>query len=156
MERSKGNRDTGKEYARRGQITLFILLALALIIIGGVVSYLTFYQGVERSEIKQIISGTEESRIIEPSIDICIYDIVKEGLQTLGMRGGYIDPLNTFPLFKSLYKLKGISKPKLPVVKKLQEETFFYTMFHGLPLTDQDIHDVSDAFHKVWENRSEL
>lgn len=69
---------------------------------------------------------------------------------------GYTEPLYKLPLFKSLYETRSIKQKKLPVVEDLQKKSFFYTMFHGLPLTKEDIQDISDAFHKVWENRNEL
>jgi len=67
---------------------------------------------------------------------------------------GYIDPLYKMPLFQGLNpEAKLVSFPN---VENLWKETFFYTMFHGLPLTEKDLNDICAAFEKVWEHKGEL
>lgn len=61
---------------------------------------------------------------------------------------GYIKPLYRMPFFnKELY---------LPNVEKLWESELFLSLYHGLPLSNEDVQDVVDAFMKVYENLEEL
>lgn len=85
---------------------------------------------------------------------------------------GYIKPLNLFPLFQNECLYGGTSYPfnlaprgnmaenyiqgSCPVAEKLWKDGLFLWRLHSLPLTDQDIDHVKQAFFKVWENREEL
>lgn len=75
---------------------------------------------------------------------------------------GYVKPLYRMPLFqnKGHWALKRFDScnfyPPLPVAEKLWREELFLTTIIGLALNDQDRKDISDAFHKVWDNREEL
>lgn len=64
---------------------------------------------------------------------------------------GYIKPLNRFPLFNNK---KGIDY--LPIVNNLYESELFLTLYHGLPLDNQDRIDIINAFEKVYNNMDEL
>jgi perosamine synthetase len=63
---------------------------------------------------------------------------------------GYIKPIYRMPIFKNRLI------ENLPVVEELQDETFCFTTFQGLPLRNADIDDIANAFHKVAENIKEL
>ena len=63
---------------------------------------------------------------------------------------GYIKPLYKMPFFKTLKEVE------LPVVNNLWANEFIVDMFHGLPLQEEDFHDIEKALMKVWENKSEL
>lgn len=88
---------------------------------------------------------------------------------------GYIKPLYLFPLFQSMklygdtnypwyengnavfswYK-KNYTQGSCPVAERLWRDDLWLWRLHGLPLTEADVRDISDSFHKVWENRNEL
>jgi dTDP-4-amino-4,6-dideoxygalactose transaminase len=74
--------------------------------------------------------------------------------------GGYINPIYKFPLFKNnqhwSIKNRDYSNVNLPVVERLYKDDFFLSMYHNLPLSMEDINNISDAFHKVAENMEEL
>ena len=57
------------------------------------------------------------------------------------------------PIFSNNYSYCNIN---LPVVENLQEKTFCFTTFQGLPLSTFDIDDIVNAFYKVYENIEEL
>jgi len=98
----------------------------------------------------------------------------EEGRESEGVPigGGYIKPLNLFPLFQNERLYGGTSYPfnlaprgnmaenytqgSCPVAEHLWKEELFLWRLHSLPLTEKDIDDVGKAFHKVWENRKEL
>jgi len=61
---------------------------------------------------------------------------------------GYIKPIYRMPFFNYY--------PELETVENLQNNTFCFTTFQGLPLKGRDIIDISDAFYKVYENLNEL
>ena len=66
------------------------------------------------------------------------------------INAGYIMPLYKNPLFAN-----GERTP-LPNVEKLQSEKLFLTTLQLLPLTNNDIDDIIEAFVKVYENMGEL
>jgi dTDP-4-amino-4,6-dideoxygalactose transaminase len=74
--------------------------------------------------------------------------------------GGYIEPIYRFPLFQNRqhFSIKDVdySTVNLPVVERLWKDDFFLSMYHNLPLTIDDIKDISEAFHKVASNMGEL
>jgi dTDP-4-amino-4,6-dideoxygalactose transaminase len=74
--------------------------------------------------------------------------------------GGYIEPIYKFPLFqnKQHWSIKDVdySAVNLPVVERLYKDDFFLSMYHNLPLNEEDIQDISTAFHKVADNMEEL
>lgn len=72
---------------------------------------------------------------------------------------GYIKPLNAFPLFESNnHILKGhvYSINNTPNAFRLWSDELFLTLYHGLPLNEEDMNDIINAFMKVYENIEEL
>lgn len=73
---------------------------------------------------------------------------------------GYIQPLYLMPLFqtKNHWALEGRNylKGLCPVTEKLWEDELFISMYHNLPLSQQDKNDIVEAFNKVWENKEEI
>lgn len=93
---------------------------------------------------------------------------------------GYIRPLYLSPLFQNMLLYGGTVAPwnyvqpyweaegmygkyksnyapgSCPVAERLWKDELFISRLHGLPLTEADVKDISDAFHKVWEYREEL
>jgi hypothetical protein len=74
--------------------------------------------------------------------------------------GGYIEPIYKFPLFWNSmhFSIRGkeYRHISLPVVERLYNDDFFLSMYHNLPLTIDDIKDISEAYHKVAENMDEI
>jgi len=74
--------------------------------------------------------------------------------------GGYIKPLYLMPLFqdKRHWALKnGTYHPGLcPNAERLWQEEFFLTLYHGLPLSENDRRDIFLAFDKVANNMGEI
>jgi len=74
---------------------------------------------------------------------------------------GYIKPIYKMPLFqnKNHWAFQDdwdYSEIELPVVERLQAEELFITLYHGLPLSSEDIDDIYKAFKKVADNIHEL
>jgi hypothetical protein len=75
--------------SNKGQVTLFIILGVILLLTAGLVIYLTTYKVVKPIEEKIIIpEGTEP---IYEYVAECVYQTAKEGIIRLGMQGGYVD-----------------------------------------------------------------
>jgi dTDP-4-amino-4,6-dideoxygalactose transaminase len=75
-----------------------------------------------------------------------------EGRQREGVPigGGYIRPIQNMPLF-------GRSLNETPeCTRQWQDELIILHRFIGPRATTEELHDVIDAFHKVWENKEEL
>lgn len=88
----------------------------------------------------------------------------------------YIRPLYLFPLFQNRWLYGGTSYPwpefapadvyrryienyaqgSCPVAERLWKDELWLWRLHGLPLIENDIQDIGEAFRKVWENREEL
>ncbi|MFA5396591.1 MAG: DegT/DnrJ/EryC1/StrS family aminotransferase [Methanogenium sp.] len=75
---------------------------------------------------------------------------------------GYIKPLYEMPIFYNdtykhwavrdrMYKTGDCS-----VCEHLQNNEFFLTLYHGLPLTNDDCSNIIEAFYKVYKNIDEL
>ena len=86
------------------------------------------------------------------------------------MGKGYIKPLYMMPLFQGCFHFafdqhhiamknnpsRTYREGSCPTCEDLWRDKFFLSMYHNLPLTDDDIKAIIDAYHKVWENRKEL
>jgi hypothetical protein len=55
-----------------------------------------------------------------------------------------------------IFSTAGFHPTEFMFVEHLWKETFFLSMYHNLILTEKDIQDISDAFHKVADNMNEL
>jgi len=75
---------------------------------------------------------------------------------------GYIKPIHLMPLFQEkrhwvLKKyIREYKKGSCPVAERLWKDELFLSMYHALPLTDQDRADIIEAFCKVWQLKEEL
>ena len=76
----------------RGQVTFFVIIGLALII----VAYLLFQLAKPANVTPQeaIQSVPEEFQPVQNYVETCMHKITLQGIQSLGEHGGYIDPLN--------------------------------------------------------------
>jgi perosamine synthetase len=84
---------------------------------------------------------------------------------------GYVKPLYLQPIYQkriaygkdgcpwSCDKYSGTvnyEKGLCPVTENLNENSFIAHEIMRPPMTNSDLNDVADAFHKVWDNRKEL
>lgn len=86
---------------KKGQVTIFIIIGLALLIITGVAIYL-----FSSNPGQQPIEAPEVSKELKPLqnyVDQCIYSVGMKGIAELGRHGGYIS------LFNASYAPEGIS-----------------------------------------------
>jgi hypothetical protein len=97
---------------KKGQLTLFIIIGLIILVSAGLVVYLTT-QKIAKPVQEQVIVP-EDARPVYDFVQGCANDIAREGLGILGLQGGFIDlpgiidrtpasyiPLDTFNQFKT-------------------------------------------------------
>jgi len=77
---------------KRGQITIFIILGMLLLIAGAVGIYM-IYSGQDKieDEFRRISDTPFDIAPIYDYIDACVEDIAQDGMIKLGERGGYLD-----------------------------------------------------------------
>ncbi|MEM4254011.1 MAG: hypothetical protein QXR48_01335 [Candidatus Woesearchaeota archaeon] len=79
---------------KKGQLTIFIIIGLVLLVAVGVFIYLTQQKAVrplEAAEIK-VAEVAVEVQPLQEFITQCLYVTARQGLEMIGERGGYIDP----------------------------------------------------------------
>jgi hypothetical protein len=124
----------------RGQVTIFIILGLIIIISAGAVAYVTIKRNVEDS-------GVDISKEVEPVVSYvedCIEGITLDGLNILGAQGGWIylpeqkveaNPLNSHPNALDIFgdgkthvaywfyeSGNGIQKEQIPTIAVMETE----------------------------------
>ena len=96
----------------RGQLTVFIILGIVLLLSISLVIY--FNQQQARAPLEQTITVPEDVRQIYDAVSTCTNELSREGLETLGIQGGYINlppiiartptaylPSDSFAMFKT-------------------------------------------------------
>ncbi len=73
----------------KGQVTLFIIIGVILLLTAGLVIYLTTQKVIKPVEEQIIIP--EGTQPIYEYISECIYQTAKEGIIKMGLQGGYLD-----------------------------------------------------------------
>jgi len=68
---------------KRGQITVFIIIAI-LIVVG--VAAILYFKGYKPSNIHALPPGAEEFKVY---MDGCLQDVLEEGIYTVSLQGGY-------------------------------------------------------------------
>ena len=78
---------------KKGQITIFIIIGILMLLIAGVVFYLISIRGeVSTAEIEEAVEeAPEEIKAIHSYITSCIDKVSLEGINKIGQHGGYID-----------------------------------------------------------------
>jgi hypothetical protein len=76
---------------KRGQITLFVIIGMLLLIIVGLYLYLTYKDVKPELDVPRL-SG--DAGAVQEFVEGCIEQIARMGLDELGRHGGYIDPTN--------------------------------------------------------------
>ena len=70
---------------KRGQVTIFVILGLVILIILGIVYYVKFY--ILESKYVNIVP--QDIQAVDEYVKNCLEQTVKEGLVYLGDHGGY-------------------------------------------------------------------
>lgn len=73
----------------KGQVTIFIIIGVILLLTAGLVIYLTTQKVIKPVEEKIIIP--EGTQPVYDYISECIYQTAKEGIIKMGIQGGYLD-----------------------------------------------------------------
>ena len=81
---------------KRGQVTVFIIIGIVLVILAGLFFFLRDYYGVG-VPVQTFLQGPKQS--IEKNVRECVDSTIVPGLVTLGAQGGYMYPLD-FKLYK--------------------------------------------------------
>lgn len=86
---------------KRGQVTLFIILGIILLLIGGTVIYfITRTPDVEEVEVERRVEVSVASQPIQTYVQECIQSTAKQGV-VLMQQGGYINLTESFPNIKA-------------------------------------------------------
>ena len=90
---------------KRGQITLFIIIGIIILMIVGLFLYIRKEQALKRVEIARpkIVKVPEEVEPINEFVLTCLYELAKDGIKKLGDHGGYVNvkELTYYPLFST-------------------------------------------------------
>lgn len=96
---------------KRGQITLFVIIGLILLIVVGLALYF-----MSKAEVEEIPIGEEQFKVsydlnLEPvhsDISYCAKELAKEALKKMGVQGGYLDTSNIRHNSPSVYQNTGL------------------------------------------------
>ncbi len=88
---------------RKGQITIFVILALVILIIAGLTYYFV-YKAKTTQVIPERSSVPENLKALQSFIEGCIEQVGQEGIIKLGAHGGYIDPYDEYLSGRSFIK----------------------------------------------------
>ncbi|GIU69725.1 MAG: hypothetical protein KatS3mg002_0961 [Candidatus Woesearchaeota archaeon] len=80
---------------KRGQIALFIILGIVLMLIIGLVIYIS-YKGKSSEAIPGRTTVSERFEPIQLFVEDCIASVAREAIEKLGKHGGYIDPNDVY------------------------------------------------------------
>ncbi len=84
----------------KGQITVFIIIGLLILLVAGVLIYYSSSEGAPVSELPGISAIPEEAREVGNLLSSCINQLTVQGLTNIGDHGGYINQneLKNIPL----------------------------------------------------------
>ena len=82
-----------KEGVKKAQVTIFVIIALVILIAGGL--FLYFYNS-QKNPVNQInlerTDVSEEFKPVQLYVESCLNNLAKEAITKIGEHGGYIDP----------------------------------------------------------------
>ncbi|MFH1510730.1 MAG: hypothetical protein ABIF10_03485 [Candidatus Woesearchaeota archaeon] len=80
---------------KKGQVTVFIILAIVMIISAALFIYVRYSGGIsEEEKIPRIKEVPVEFQPINGFIENCLTQVATDALEKIGQRGGYIDPVS--------------------------------------------------------------
>ena len=105
---------------KRGQVTVFAVMGLILIIIASLFLYV--HQSLkDHPDVEKELDFTYEQSLVKNHVESCVARIAEEGLRKLGANGGYINPhdygfiaLEDFPTSSSALQFSPGSDYILP------------------------------------------
>ncbi|KYK26167.1 hypothetical protein AYK26_00940 [Euryarchaeota archaeon SM23-78] len=83
-----------KRGERKAQITLFVILAL-VILIAFLILYFAVFRRLSIEDGSEVEEVPEEFKVVSSYVEACIHDVGIKALKEMGMHGGYIDPLDS-------------------------------------------------------------
>jgi hypothetical protein len=93
---------------KNAQVTVFIAIGLALLIIGGILIYLNSIDKVNTIVVEPIVDDVPENfKMVQAYVLKCLDDVAAEGLTKLGENGGYIS-LNDSKYLNKAFKLGAL------------------------------------------------
>ena len=121
---------------KRGQLTLFLILALSLVLIFGLVYYLEGYKKTKnaKAQAESANQNSDEVPVVKSFAENCIKKSAEDALfNRIGMQGGFVNPAGD-----SKYAEEGISNsPINPPTALFDDNTvpFYYEADCGLDCT---------------------
>ncbi|MBU1854137.1 MAG: hypothetical protein KKF89_00305, partial [Nanoarchaeota archaeon] len=92
---------------KRGQITIFVILGIVLLIVAGGFLYMRS-QAIDDQGQQEVDELTpQEFGHVKKFVDTCVYEIAKEGLMIIGEKGGYVNPLQSGVMAVPGFPTKG-------------------------------------------------
>jgi hypothetical protein len=77
---------------RKAQITLFIIIGILIIIVGGIAFWLLAGQAQKNPDILGTIQLQTQADIVKNYVEKCLFDVSVRGIYLITSQGGYIDP----------------------------------------------------------------
>jgi len=110
----RGQETFGKSFNKKGQVTIFIILGIIIIMIAFTLSYLNnenFRENFRGIAFKSIVVP-EQAQGVTNYVSGCIEDIAREGIELIGMQGGYVELPNYISNNPELYlNVAGLKIP---------------------------------------------
>ncbi len=80
--------------AKKGQLTVFVIIGILLLLLIAIVLYMQRERAVAPVEAERIrlMEVPETVRPINDFVQTCLHTVAKQGVQIIGERGGYIEP----------------------------------------------------------------
>jgi hypothetical protein len=96
-------------YNKRGQISLFIIIGIVLLMIVG--GFLVIFNKLEKEPPKEEIKSTgSDSKQLNSFVSLCVKDVVEEGFNTLGFRENALEQYMNYNIQKCTNKFSDFEK----------------------------------------------
>lgn len=82
--------------AKRGQITLFVILAIVVLLIVGFFIYLNYQNNISIVEGPDRTTVSEKFEPLQLFVEDCMESVARDAIVQLGKHGGYIDPNDAY------------------------------------------------------------
>ncbi len=127
---------------KRGQVTIFIVVAIVVIGIVGVLIYLNTNKNQESKSVLETDS-------VHSFVQLCLDETLKEGVEFVGLQGGYYNEpvLSKYYIFYNIPYYWSAGENKIPEINKIEEEISEYV---------EDNLDYCLNDFKIFENSYEI
>lgn len=99
--------------SKSGQIAIFFIIGIAILILGSLVTYVMMDAQTEDVDdaIINSVTSINDDRLVKNFITSCLESVGKDGIKQLSQNGGYLDPTSEFSFsvkpYKSEYVVRG-------------------------------------------------